>query len=128
MSDVKEDEQLATSTDLVNVETDKSGRWVKTAGHWQFQPADGGRWDGSEFRSPWKPEPDDGDFWGQWVYDCEARVLTHRRTGYEVPLSAVNSADRMKDWIAQILEKHWPDPDIDSLVLALDDLIGLRSL
>lgn len=104
--------------------------WEKRDGHWQEVHVLGEDVSFGEPSSLQRPPAENGDRWGNWVYDSEDKTLTHRHDGYSVRLPAIRTAEDFTDWVWKVSTKSnliTPE-DIGNLVRAIDYIVDLNRL
>lgn len=107
-------------------------RWEKVAGHWQLLAPDGVPFRMGEILAAGeRPKPDNGDYWGPWVYNGENLTLEcrpERTMLYYVDLERCRNSAEILDWIAQVAAMGLGTEEvIGHLVHALDDLLKLQA-
>jgi hypothetical protein len=71
--------------------------------------------------------PSRNETWGKWRFDEAPFQLVHT-IGYFVNLAEMKDSANVLDWIAQLSNKSWAEPeDIGHFVRALDELMDLQA-
>jgi hypothetical protein len=66
---------------------------------------------------------------GAWLYDPETLVLRHVKTDYEVDLEKVTTAEKLLDWVLQLVRRpHMKVTEMLELMQAVADARGIGSL